>query len=140
MRFTAELGRSRLLDTYAASNVFVSMSTAEAARLTLIDAMAAGLPTIGARTPAVTPCVDGSRGMLVEAADTAAVVAAILALHRDPARAATLGASGRAYAARFAPGPIAAEWEEIYGEVLLRARPRRAAAVQPLHQPTARRS
>jgi hypothetical protein len=77
---------------------------------------------------------------LVEATDTPALVAAILTLHRDPARAATLGASGRAYAARFAPEPIAAEWEEIYGEVLLRARPRRASASRSLPQPTARRS
>jgi len=82
----------------------------------------------------------GSDPALVERTDTAALVAAILALHRDPARAATLGASGRAYAARFAPEPIAAEWEEIYGEVLLRSRPQRASASRSLPQPTARRS
>lgn len=113
------------------------MSTAESARLTVIDAMATGRPTIAAHTPAR---VDGSRGMLVETDDTAALGAAILALPRDPARAATLGASGRAYAVRFAPGPIAAEWEEIYGKVLLQARPRRASEPQPLPQPIARRS
>jgi glycosyltransferase involved in cell wall biosynthesis len=126
VRFVGELGRPRLLDAYAASDAFVSLSTAETTHLATIEAMAAGLPAIGARTPALSECVDASRGMLVEAGNTAALVASILALHREPSRAAALGAAGRAYAARFGPEPIAAEWEAIYGEVLSKSRRRRA--------------
>src|SRR5262249_56022556 len=84
----------------------------------------------------VAECVDASRGMLVEAGDTMALVDSILALQRDPVRAAALGAAGRAHAAHFGPASIAAEWEEIYGEVLARRRQRRAVESRSLPQPT----
>jgi glycosyltransferase involved in cell wall biosynthesis len=103
------------------------MSRAGTGRLAIIEAMAAGLPVIAARTRHLGDEMDASRSVLVEAGDIGALVESILTLHRDPARAATLGAAGRAHAARFSSGPIAAEWEKIYGEVLARSRQPRTA-------------
>jgi hypothetical protein len=45
-----------------------------------------------------------------------------MTLHRHPGRVAALGAAGRAYTAHFSPGLIAAEWEQVYGELLSPAR------------------
>jgi 1,2-diacylglycerol 3-alpha-glucosyltransferase len=136
VRFVGPLARARLLDAYAASDAFVTMSGSEASRLATIEAMAAGLPVIAARTPGLAEDMDASCGIMIETGDTASLVESILALRRDPARAAALGAAGRAHAARFSPEPIAAEWEEIYGEVLSRSRQRRTGNARALPQPT----
>ena len=136
VRFVGRLARARLLES-CASDAFVTMSGSEASRLATIEALAAGLPVIAARTPSLAEDMDASCGITIETADTASLVASILALRRDPARAAALGAAGRAHAARFRPEPIAAEWEEIYGEVLSRSRQRRAARSCAVPQPTA---
>jgi gamma-butyrobetaine dioxygenase len=65
------------------------------------------MPVIGARARGLLERVDASCGILVEPGDTDALVAAILALHRDAGRAFALGAVGRARAARFLPEPLA---------------------------------
>jgi len=70
----------------------------------ILEAMAAGRPVIGTRvggTPELI--VDGETGLLVERGAPAALAEAIVALLRDPARRARLGAAASArVAARFA--------------------------------------
>jgi glycosyltransferase involved in cell wall biosynthesis len=138
VRFAGHLAGERLVDAYAASDVFVSMSRAETPDLRTLEAMAFGLPVIGARADGLLEHVDASCGVVVEPGNTDALVASILALHRDAGRAAALGARGWARAARFAPDPIAAEWEEVYAEVLARRHHQeRAASSRVAPQPTA---
>lgn len=67
---------------------------------TVIEAMAAGLPVIGARSGAIPDIlVEGKTGLLVPPADPGAQTAAILRLLADPAAAAQMGAAARARAA-----------------------------------------
>src|SRR5262245_31702568 len=139
VRFSGPLTGARLADAYRASDVFVTTSRAKMPDLATVEAMASGLPVIGVRTHGLLEHVDASCGVLVEPGDADLLVASILALHRDTPRTAALGAAGRARAARFAPEPLAAEWEGVYAAVLARHQERLVAA-QPAPHPTAPRS
>jgi glycosyltransferase involved in cell wall biosynthesis len=67
--------------------------------LKMFEYMASGLPVVAPRIPRLTRLVeDGSEGRLYDAADPDALAATLLALHRDPAARATLGAAARARA------------------------------------------
>jgi glycosyltransferase involved in cell wall biosynthesis len=119
--------------------VFVTASRAEVPDYAGLEAMAFGLPVIAARGRGLLERVDASCGVLVEPGDTEHLVASILALQRDTAPAAALGAAGRARAARFAPEPLTTEWEGVYETVLARHQ-ERVMASHPAPQPTAPRS
>lgn len=84
-------------DLLRAADVFALTSVSEAASLTLLEAMATGLPVVvtdvGGNPELVRGGVDG---MLVPRADADAVGVALGKLLDDPAAAAALGRSGRA--------------------------------------------
>ena len=118
VRFLGHLPPARRREAYAASDAFVATGADELQRTAATEAMASALPVIAIRVPGMAEYVDASHGILVEPNDAATLAEAILALHRDPARTAALGAAGSAHAARFNPELIATEWEAIYGELL----------------------
>jgi len=67
--------------------------------LKIFEYMASGLPVVAPRIPRLARLVeDGSEGRLYDAADPDALAATLLALHRDPAARARLGAAARARA------------------------------------------
>jgi len=67
--------------------------------LKIFEYMASGLPVVAPRIPRLARLVeDGSEGRLYDAADPDALAATLLALHRDPAVRARLGAAARARA------------------------------------------
>ena len=138
VRFLGHVTPARRSDAYAGSDAFITMDTGTQS-LALIEAMAAGLPVIGARSPNLAEHVDTSRGLLVEPGHPATLAEAIVALHRHPGHAAALGAAGRVYAAHFSPDRIATEWEQLYGQVLSPARRTAAVAVAMPPDPTSRR-
>ncbi len=77
-------------------DVFVNSSTYEGVSLTIIEAMAAGLPVVATRvggTPEVVQ--DGANGRLVPAGGTEAMAVALQRLADDPTERAALGAGGR---------------------------------------------
>jgi glycosyltransferase involved in cell wall biosynthesis len=80
----------------AASDVFVLSSLSEAASLTLLEAMACGVPPVvtdvGGNPEIVT---DGVNGRLVPRQDAPALAAAIVALLQDVALATQLGTAAR---------------------------------------------
>ncbi len=77
-------------------DLYVNCSTYEGVSLTILEAMAAGLPVVATAvggTPEVV--VDGRTGRLVPARDTAALAAALVAVLADPSAAAAFGRTGR---------------------------------------------
>jgi glycosyltransferase involved in cell wall biosynthesis len=80
----------------AAGSVFALSSLTEGVSLTVLEAMAAGLPVVATAVggnPEVV--VDGTTGVLVPAADPRRLADALVALWKDPGRRAVLGAAGR---------------------------------------------
>lgn len=100
-------------------DLFVLSSTEEGVSLTLIEAMAAGLPIVATRVggnPEVV--VDGETGLLVEAGQPAALAAAIESLLGDPEIRSRMGRRGRDVAAeRFDIERVIDEYQAIYAEI-----------------------
>ena len=90
-------GDGRLDAILGAATVFAFPSEMDLSPNVVLEAMAMGLPVVALRAGAVGELVvDGVTGLLVEPADDRALVSAIRALLDDPARAARMGAAGRA--------------------------------------------
>jgi glycosyltransferase involved in cell wall biosynthesis len=100
----------------ARASLFVLPSLSEGISLTLLEAMARGLPAVATRvggTPEVV--LDGQTGLLVPPADPAALARAILRVRRDPAAGRRLGVDGRQRVeAEFDVRRMVARYEALY--------------------------
>lgn len=100
--FHGQLHGADLADRYRASYALVQPSTIDNLPITIIEAMATGLPVIASRVGSIPSIVDdGVNGYLVEPGDVSALVEAITALCSDPIKAADFGKSGRAQVESF---------------------------------------
>lgn len=80
-----------------AADLFVLPSWEEGMSLALLEAMAAGLPSVVSDIPGNRLLVDdGRHGLMVPMKDTAAIEGGIVRLLNDPALAGSLGAAARA--------------------------------------------
>jgi glycosyltransferase involved in cell wall biosynthesis len=83
-------------DPLAGLDVLVQPSRADNLPLSILEAMAAGLPVIGTRTGGIPELViDGETGLLVEPERPEELAAALDSLAADPERRAELGRRGR---------------------------------------------
>jgi glycosyltransferase involved in cell wall biosynthesis len=89
-------------DLLAGLDVYAQPSRREGRSLSMLEAMAASLPTVAHRLPAVAELhPDGSTAVLVAVEDGAALGGALRSLVLDPARRAALGNAARARVAAF---------------------------------------
>ena len=111
--------RSDVAELLPLLDLFVLSSTEEGVSLTLIEAMAAGLPIVATRVggnPEVV--IDGETGVLVEARQPIALAAAIGALLADPAARTRMGRHAREVAMRkFDIERLIDEYQAIYAEI-----------------------
>lgn len=85
---------SRLL---ARTSLFVLPSLSEGISLTILEAMARGLPVVTTRVGGnIEAVVEGETGLLVPPGDPGELAAAICRLQRDPEQGRALGRAGRA--------------------------------------------
>jgi glycosyltransferase involved in cell wall biosynthesis len=83
-------------DLLAAADVFVLSSLCEAASLSILEAMSAGLPVAATNVGGNAEIVlDGRTGLLSPRGDAAALAANIIALLGDPVRCRSFGQAGR---------------------------------------------
>jgi glycosyltransferase involved in cell wall biosynthesis len=88
--------RRDIPDLMAAADLFVLPSVAEAFGLALAEAVYLGTPVVASRVGGIPEIVeDGTDGVLVPPADSAALAAAIANLLNDSARRARLAGAGR---------------------------------------------
>lgn len=102
----------------SAIDLFVSASQGEGLPLSLLEAMACGLPVVATRVPGHLDAVEeGTTGLLMPS-DPAALADAFEALARDPARRAAMGtAGGRRVERLFTAARMAAEVAALYRRV-----------------------
>ena len=92
-----EVDAERLVGLYQASDVFVLPSHGDNLPVTVLEAMAAGLPVVGTRVGGIPEqVVEAETGLLVGVGDRAALSDALALLLSDPDRRDAMGRAGRA--------------------------------------------
>src|SRR5439155_19571025 len=109
------------LEALAAADIFALPSHTENFGNAVLEAMAAGLPSI--MSPAVNISVDAkAAGAAVVAEPTPQAVAeAIVRVLEDEREGAELSARGREFARRYDWAWIAPRWAEMYSDVVARS-------------------
>jgi glycosyltransferase involved in cell wall biosynthesis len=121
--------RHDMPDVYRASDVVVLTSDNEGTPVSLIEALATGVPVVSTDVGGVRTVVrDGETGLTAPPDDDAALAAAVGRLLDGPEEAARLAAAGRAHAARaFAVERLVEDLDALYRGLL----ERRAGGRQP---------
>jgi len=113
--FTGPLPYDSVREKYAGSDVLVNPSLSEAFGMSVLEAMAAGLPVVVTRVGGMTDLVrDGETGLVVPPADPEALAAALVRVLSDSDLRAALGRAARRYAERFSWDKVAAGLEGTY--------------------------
>lgn len=102
---------------YRGADVFAIMSTAETQSISMMKAMASGLPVIGANARALPEYVNDSNGFIVEPGDVQTLAKKIIFLYQHPEERAHLGKGGIATVKQFSRAAIAAEWHTLYKNI-----------------------
>ncbi|WP_309572908.1 glycosyltransferase [Deinococcus sp.] len=123
--FSGPLPYARIPAALAAADVFLTASTSEVLPMSMIEALAAGVPLIAARSPAALDLVqEGVNGTVRDATAIALADGLLTALH--PATLPAWQAQARASASPYDLGTRAAALEAVYQGVVDRL-PRRPA-------------
>jgi glycosyltransferase involved in cell wall biosynthesis len=102
----------------ALSRLVVLPSLAESFGFAALEAMSLGRPVVASRAGGLPEVVrDGDTGLLVDVGDAAGLARAMVALLRDPERAAALGAAGRERARGFSCDRMLRGYEAVYGRI-----------------------
>ncbi|MCX6761396.1 MAG: glycosyltransferase [Candidatus Moranbacteria bacterium] len=113
VKFLGTLSRFEVGDLYRASEIFAITSTSETQSMTLIQAMACGLPTIGVRARALPEYIEGN-GILIEPGDAKALSEKMVELLENPTLRNELSKRSLAFVEKFSDKNIALLWEKIY--------------------------
>lgn len=114
--FTGEVCFSRVRELLAEMDVFVLPSTREGLGIALIEAMAAGLPTVASECEGIAEVVqEGRSGLLFPPGDVRALAGKVDALLGDAAWAERLGTGARRRACQeFSLGGMVSKVEAVY--------------------------
>lgn len=96
VEFVGWVGEARVTSLLHETDIFVLASRYENQPLTILEAMASGIPVVSTRIGAIPEqVVDGASGILVEAGDVQALHDALMRLINDPRMRASMGQAGR---------------------------------------------
>ena len=124
VRFTGMLDTKQVLRWLRASDVFVLVSSLEGLPLSLIEAMAVGLPSVVSDIPATRQLVSHEKtGLVTPLGEEAAVAAALLRLFNDAVLGERFGSAARQeVAAKFSTEHVAQSYETLFSRLASRQR------------------
>ena len=113
--YVDDAGKAALFDAH---DVFVNTNRVDNAPVSVLEAMAAGLPVVTTDAGGLPHLVaDGASGLVVPVGDADALAAAVARVVDDAVLAATLSRGGRSVAAASAWSSVGPQWEEVLDEV-----------------------
>jgi len=125
-RFVGRTPYEQVPDLLAACDVFATASVTEVHPLVVIEAMAAGLPTVGVRSPGISDTVEHDVSGLLSAENTREVAANMRAVATDPSLRSRLATGARETAARYdisvTGSALLGEYEKVLAARILSAR------------------
>ena len=117
IKFYGTVDKGTLAKLYSASEIFTITSTSETQSLTLMQAMACGLPAIGARSRALPEYINDKNGLLIEPSDHRDLAEKIIFLIKNQELREKLGTNAALFAKQFSTSNIAEEWEKLYSMI-----------------------
>jgi L-malate glycosyltransferase len=112
-------------------DVFVNCSTSEGVSLTILEAMAAGLPIVATAVGGTPEVLDDASGLLVPARDPVALAAALRTIAKDAALRSSLGCSARRrLEIHFALDRMVGNYASVYRTLSSRSEPQ-VPALEP---------
>lgn len=132
VQFTGMVPYERIVEYLAPCDVWVSPSVSEVHPLTIIEAMATGLPIVGVESTGVSDTVDnGNSGLLAARQDAESLAGLMYTLAANADKRHAMGLAARESAKRYAIDSTGAQMLGIYELLALKARERRQAALVP---------
>jgi len=121
--FAGLVAHSDLPECYANADIYINPSYYESFGMSIIEAMAAGLPVVATRVGAVPDLIsDGRNGLLVDAADPSAIADTVSKLfNSDTLRNSIASLSREMVHKQFSYDMICSALVEMYRDVLSRA-------------------
>jgi glycosyltransferase involved in cell wall biosynthesis len=95
VRFTGRVDDFGMVSTLQRARVCVSVPSSDATSVSMLEAMACGLPLVASDLPANRQWIDSSGGLLVPVRNARALAAALSRLHDNPLEAAAMGRNNR---------------------------------------------
>ncbi len=122
--FLGQVGHDRIPSLYRKADIFVLPSFTESCPLTVIEAMATGLPVVASEVGGMSELIsDGKDGLLVRPGDPAQLAERIISLLGDRRLRKRLGARARAKTEeRFSSEVMARKTREYYEKVMVMQR------------------
>ncbi len=116
--FPGFLGSDAKCRAFDEHDVFLNTNRVDNTPVTVIEAMASGLPVVSTNAGGLSYLIDHERnGLLVPIADSAAMADAVTSLIGDPQRVESLSVSGRSVAESCAEDTVAAAWHRLFGSI-----------------------
>ena len=117
IRFVGTLDHRALAELFAAADVFSIASTSETQSMVLLQALACGLPVVGARAGGLTEHIPPGVGALADPLSPEDFAAKIVRLFETRTLEPTRQAA-RAFVEPFSIASIADAWEDLYGRAI----------------------
>lgn len=118
VKFFGTLSQPDLVRLYQAAEVFSIASTSDTQSLTLMQAMACGLPAVVVDSRALPEYVNKQNGYVVKIGDYQAMAEKFILLLEDQAWRKRLSQSAYNLVQQFSAANIAKEWEKLYQQVI----------------------
>ena len=118
VQFRGTLDHRGLADLFAAADLFAIASTSETQSMVLLQAMASGLPVVGARSGGLVEHVPATVGRLAEPQDPASFSNAMASMLSDSRSRDVASRAARTFAEGFSISSVVDAWEDLYGRVI----------------------